>query len=145
MNALFRVVIRCMLLSYAVALSMKSVQLESKLLSQLEAPSLDLSSFKTTVAELEAAKGIPNPTSSRVLDGVWRLLYSGNDVVANASPIQRTVTSLKQVKIFQVVHLNDKTESFLTDKENVALPDVSNTVCFGDFRLRVTALGSTVS
>ena len=126
-------------------LSLRATQLESRLLALLQTPAVDVDLLRDTVRELEQERGISRPTLSRELDGVWRLLYTGNEVAQNASPIQRTVTSLRQVKIFQVVHLSDRDSSFLSDSAGNALPDVSNVVCFGDFRLRVTALGSTVS
>ena len=125
-------------------ISLRATRLESQLLNLLRAPTVDVDMLRSTVRELEQDRGIPRPTQSQELDGVWRLLYTGNEVVQNASPIQRTVTSLRQVKIYQVVHLSDRNSSFLRDTAGNSLPDVSNVVCFGDFRLRVTALGSTV-
>jgi len=75
------------------------------------------------------------------LNGVWRLLYTstpGN----TQSPIQRSLTGYDGVSIYQVINLEGR-PSFLGG----GLPDVSNTVVFGDGigRLRVTALASTVS
>ena len=131
-------------LGFTSALTLKASQLESQLLSLLSSPTINVQLLRDTVAGLEVERGILRPTQSPEIDGVWRLLYTGNEVVQNASPIQRTVTSLNQVKIFQVVHLVDRRDSFLRDSTGNYLPDVSNVVCFGNFRLRVTALGSTV-
>lgn len=77
--------------------------LERSLLSLLNTAPLNLVELQATIAALETSASIPKPCTSAALDGTWRLLYTGNENVENASPIQRTVTSLKQVKIFQVL------------------------------------------
>lgn len=89
---------------------------------------------------LENGKSIANPTSSPVLDGCWKLLYTSSP--GTNSPIQRTFTSFDGVSVYQIVNTVNTKNSFLPD----SLPDVSNTVCFGEStRLRVTALASTVT
>ena len=88
---------------------------------------------------LENGMSIANPTSSPVLDGCWKLLYTSSP--GTNSPIQRTFTSFDGVSVYQIVNTVNTRNSFLPD----SLPDVSNTVCFGEStRLRVTALASTV-
>ena len=85
-------------------------------------------------------KILPSPTRGSIkgLDGC-KLLYTSSP--GTNSPIQRTFTAFDGVSVYQVVNAIDTENSFLPDK----LPDVSNTVCFGETaRLRVTALASTV-
>ena len=95
--------------------------------------------IEESINKLENGKSIPNPTSSPALDGCWKLLYTSSP--GTNSPIQRTFTAFDGVSVYQVVNAIDTENSFLPDK----LPDVSNTVCFGETaRLRVTALASTV-
>lgn len=126
-------------------ISSKALKLESELLSRLTSKEgTNMRTLSPIISQLEAEVGIRRPINSPVLDGVWRLLYTGNDIKENASPIQRTVTSLQQVKIYQVVRIQNRCDSFLRNSIEDGLPEVSNVVCFGDFRLRVTALASTV-
>ena len=99
-----------------------------------------LDAIESAILTLEAAQSIPNPTDSLVLDGCWKLLYTSSP--GTNSPIQRTFTSFDGVSVYQVINLLNTNGSFLPER----LPDVSNTVCFGDSaRLRVTAIASTVS
>ena len=90
---------------------------------------------------LEASKsGVKDPVTSPLIDGAWRLLYTSTP--STNSPIQRKVTSLKGVAVYQVVNLLATGGSFLPG----SLPDISNTVCVGDAaRLRVTAIASTTA
>jgi len=105
-----------------------------KLVSKLE--SFTLASY--------TKKNIVKPIQSPLLDGCWKLLYTSSP--GTNSPIQRTFTASEKVGIFQVIHLLDTKESFLSIDSETNQPDVSNIVCFGDkARLRVTALASTVS
>ena len=98
-----------------------------------------LSAIENDISTLENAVSILNPTDSPLLDGCWKLLYTSSP--GTNSPIQRTFTSFDGVTVYQVVNTINTQGSFLPDQ----LPDVSNTVCFGDSaRLRVTALASTV-
>lgn len=92
------------------------------------------------IAELEEA-GLSQKRNAQELEGVWRLLYTstpGN----TQSPIQKSLTGYDGVSIYQVLNLRSE-RSFLGG----GLPDVSNTVVFGNgqARLRVTALASTAS
>jgi hypothetical protein len=99
-----------------------------------------LDAIESAILTLEGAQSVPNPTDSPILDGCWKLLYTSSP--GTNSPIQRTFTSFDGVSVYQVINLFDTDGSFLPQK----LPDVSNTVCFGDSaRLRVTAIASTVS
>ena len=94
--------------------------------------------IESLISQLEAA-GLVQTRDEAKLEGCWKLLYTstpGN----TQSPIQRSLTSLDGVSIFQVINLNEE-NSFLGEGR----PDVSNTVVFGDAlgRLRITALAST--
>jgi PAP_fibrillin len=99
-----------------------------------------LREIESSISKLEDGDSTPNPTNSPDLDGCWKLLYTSSP--GTNSPIQRTFTAFDGVSVYQVVNTINTENSFLPGK----LPDVSNTVCFGDSaRLRVTALASTVS
>lgn len=88
---------------------------------------------------LDNARGIKNPSRAVELDGCWKLLFTSSP--KTNSPIQRTVTALDGVSVYQVVNVVNTSNSFLPGQ-----PDVSNTVCFGESaRLRVTALASTIT
>lgn len=104
-------------------------------------PSMEaLTNIERLIEKLELSPSTQNPTSSPLIDGCWRLVYTSSP--STNSPIQRTFTALDNVAIYQVVNLVNRKGSFLPKN----LPDVSNVVCFGgSARLRVTALGSTVS
>ena len=99
-----------------------------------------LGMIEINIKLLENGRSIVNPTSSPALDGCWKLLYTSSP--GTNSPIQRTFTSFDGVSVYQIVNAVNTKDSFLPD----SLPDVSNTVCFGEStRLRVTALASTVT
>ena len=99
-----------------------------------------LSEIESAILYLENSKSIPNPTDSEALDGCWKLLYTSSP--GTNSPIQRTFTSFDGVSVYQILNTKNTKNSFLPD----GVPDVSNTVCFGNnARLRVTAIASTVS
>ncbi len=96
-------------------------------------------SIEASIAELEESTANIkdyNPITAD-LDGTWRLLYTSSP--GTNSPIQRTVTGLNGVSVFQVINIKDRSGSFLDGEA-----DVSNTVVFDNFqaRLRVTALAS---
>ena len=98
-------------------------------------------SIEASIAELEESTAEIkdyNPITAD-LDGTWRLLYTSSP--GTNSPIQRTVTGLNGVSVFQVINIKDRSGSFLDGEA-----DVSNTVVFDNFqaRLRVTALASTL-
>lgn len=128
------------------------LQWESKLLDLLKNRSgrgarlteLETQDITATIERLEskqAGNNNYNPIAQPHLNGCWKLLYTSSP--GTNSPIQRTFTSFDQVSIFQTINLkpyNDPTASFLEP----SLPEVSNTVCFGETaRLRVTAMAST--
>ena len=96
--------------------------------------------IETLISQLEkSGTSMKDPTTSPLLDGVWKLLYTSTP--GTNSPIQRTFTGNAAVTIYQVVNLKDTSQSFLSNE-----PDVSNVVVFGDkARLRVTALASTTN
>lgn len=84
------------------------------------------------------------PIENKNLDGVWRLIYTSTP--RTNSPIQRTVTSIDNgVSVFQVVNIvNPNTNNVCESYLDSDLPEVSNTICFGDsVRLRITAIAST--
>jgi len=92
--------------------------------------------IESLITKLESV-GLKQTRDEGLLNGAWQLLYTstpGN----TQSPIQRSLTGYDGVSIYQVINL--KGRSFLGE-----LPDVSNTVVFGDGigRLRITALAST--
>lgn len=88
--------------------------------------------------ELSCDKTSFNPIGNQNIDGCWKLLYTSNP--GTNSPIQRTFTGIDGLSVFQVINLINTNTSFLGN----SIPDVSNTICFGDaIRLRVTALAST--
>jgi hypothetical protein len=109
-----------------------------------------------TIRALEARKGIPNPTSSKAIEGEWKLLYT--TTTNTASPIQRSFVGNKQFSVVQDIRFFDLGDSFVkgglpcypsnaytlrcavTDT-----PTVSNIVRFGENigQLRVTAVAST--
>jgi len=90
------------------------------------------------ILELERNSPIKNSNKSPLLDGVYKLLYTSSP--GTNSPIQRTITSSDSVSVYQVVNINNLSDSFLPNE-----PCVSNVVCFGDkARLRVSALASTI-
>ena len=134
----------------AVKLDANTAAAEARLLSILEQSEAisggntgltldDQAAVENAIQVLEASKsGIKDPVTSPLIDGVWRLLYTTTP--ATNSPIQKKVTSLKGVAVYQVVNLLSTGGSFLPG----SLPDISNTVCVGDAaRLRVTAIAST--
>ena len=133
------------------AIDKKSKDAENQLLTILENAEIvggrgaklsgeTLGIIENNINLLENEKSIANPTSSPVLDGCWKLLYTSSP--GTNSPIQRTFTSFDGVSVYQIVNTVNTKNSFLPD----SLPDVSNTVCFGEStRLRVTALASTVT
>ena len=98
--------------------------------------------IETSIAEREKSTATVkdyNPITADI-DGTWRLLYTSSP--GTNSPIQRTVTGLSGVSVFQVINIKDTRGSFLDGKK----ADVSNTVVFDGLqaRLRVTALASTL-
>ncbi|OAY83119.1 putative plastid-lipid-associated protein 12, chloroplastic [Ananas comosus] len=70
------------------------------------------------VQTLETLKGVPDPTSSSLIEGCWQLIFTTRP--GTASPIQRTFVGVDFFKIFQEVYLR-------TDD-----PRVSNIVMFSD-------------
>lgn len=98
--------------------------------------------IESLISTLETA-GLTQARDERLLNGCWKLLYTstpGN----TQSPIQRSLTGFDGVSIYQVINIDQAaSNSFLGE----GLPDVSNTVVFGDGigRLRITALASTSS
>ena len=124
-----------------------TLKLEQKLLSLLDTNVIktrgatlsdnDSNNIEELVSQLEKNSPIKNPIRSPLIDGVYKLLYTSSP--GTNSPIQRTFTASDAVSVYQVVNINNLSESFLPNE-----PAVSNVVCFGDkARLRVTALAST--
>ncbi|EHA8588410.1 putative plastid-lipid-associated protein 12, chloroplastic [Cocos nucifera] len=70
------------------------------------------------VQTLESLQGVPEPTSSSLIEGCWQLIFTTRP--GTASPIQRTFVGVDFFKIFQEVYLR-------TDD-----PRVSNIVKFSD-------------
>merc|ERR1719387_1998404 len=67
---------------------------------------------------LELDGGVRNPTSSGLLDGRWRLLFTTRP--GTSSPIQRAFTGVEAFSIFQDISLSNER------------PKVDNVVVFGD-------------
>lgn len=64
-----------------------------------------LEQLNNAVRLLEADSGITSPTTSELIDGQWRLLYTSRP--GSASPIQRTFTGVEAFGVFQEVTLAD--------------------------------------
>lgn len=64
--------------------------------------------FEAAVAVLEADGGVQGPTTSPLLDGRWRLLYTTRP--GSASPIQRTFTAVDSFSVYQDIELSDLQE-----------------------------------
>merc|ERR1719387_1648895 len=69
---------------------------------------------------LELDGGVRNPTSSGLLDGRWRLLFTTRP--GTSSPIQRAFTGVEAFSIFQDISLSNE----------ACEPRVDNVVVFGD-------------
>jgi len=94
----------------------------------------DLSKLEKAVEKLEReGKGVKNPTTSDLLDGRWRLLYTSRP--STASPIQRTFTGVDKFSVFQEIDVR---------REEIR---INNVVDFGKNVgfLKVEAAGSTDS
>ncbi|KAJ4785436.1 Plastid-lipid associated protein PAP / fibrillin family protein [Rhynchospora pubera] len=89
--------------------------------------SKQLQDVESAVQALEISKGVPDPTSSSMIEGSWQLIFTTRP--GTASPIQRTFVAVDSFKIFQEVYLR-------TDD-----PRVTNVVKFSDLigELRVEA------
>lgn len=77
-----------------------------------------LKDVEDTVRVLEDLKGVPDPTSSSLIEGRWQLIFTTRP--GTASPIQRTFVGVDFFKVFQEVDLR-------TDYQRV-----SNIVKFSD-------------
>ncbi|KAL6911546.1 hypothetical protein ACP4OV_000351 [Aristida adscensionis] len=62
-----------------------------------------LQEVESAVQALEALGGVPDPTSSSLIEGSWRLIFTTRP--GTASPIQRTFVGVDSFKIFQEVYL----------------------------------------
>ncbi|XP_065005744.1 probable plastid-lipid-associated protein 12, chloroplastic isoform X2 [Musa acuminata AAA Group] len=82
------------------------------------ASSGQLQDVELAVQTLENLGGVPDPTSSSLIEGRWQLIFTTRP--GTASPIQRTFVGVDFFKIFQEVYLR-------TDD-----PRVSNIVKFSD-------------
>uniref|UniRef100_A0A804ISG0 Plastid lipid-associated protein/fibrillin conserved domain-containing protein n=1 Tax=Musa acuminata subsp. malaccensis TaxID=214687 RepID=A0A804ISG0_MUSAM len=82
------------------------------------ASSGQLQDVELAVETLENLGGVPDPTSSSLIEGRWQLIFTTRP--GTASPIQRTFVGVDFFKIFQEVYLR-------TDD-----PRVSNIVKFSD-------------
>ncbi|XP_078148042.1 plastid-lipid associated protein PAP / fibrillin family protein [Carex rostrata] len=82
------------------------------------------------IQDLETSNGVPDPTSSNLIEGSWQLIFTTRP--GTASPIQRTFVAVDSFKIFQEVYLR-------TDD-----PRVTNVVKFSDSigELRVEAVAT---
>lgn len=89
-----------------------------------------LKEVERAVQVLEDDKGVPDPTSSSLIEGRWRLMFTTRP--GTASPIQRTFVGVDLFSVFQEVYLR-------TDD-----PRVSNIVKFSDAvgELKVEAVAS---
>ncbi|XP_058098203.1 uncharacterized protein LOC131243112 isoform X8 [Magnolia sinica] len=62
-----------------------------------------LKDVESAVKTLEDLKGVPDPTSSTLIEGRWQLIFTTRP--GTASPIQRTFVGVDFFKIFQEVYL----------------------------------------
>lgn len=62
-----------------------------------------LQEVESAVQALETQGGIPDPTSSSLIEGSWRLIFTTRP--GTASPIQRTFVGVDSFRIFQEVYL----------------------------------------
>uniref|UniRef100_K3ZTT9 Plastid lipid-associated protein/fibrillin conserved domain-containing protein n=1 Tax=Setaria italica TaxID=4555 RepID=K3ZTT9_SETIT len=58
---------------------------------------------ESAVQALEALGGVPDPTSSSLIEGSWQLIFTTRP--GTASPIQRTFVGVDSFRIFQEVYL----------------------------------------
>ncbi|XP_042440223.1 probable plastid-lipid-associated protein 12, chloroplastic [Zingiber officinale] len=79
---------------------------------------MQLQDVEFAVETLESIGGLPDPTSSSMIEGCWQLIFTTRP--GTASPIQRTFVGVDFFKIYQEVYLR-------TDD-----PRVSNIVRFSD-------------
>lgn len=77
-----------------------------------------LKEVEQAVTVLEAAKGVPDPTSSSLIEGRWQLVFTTRP--GTASPIQRTFVGVDLFSVFQEIYLQTND------------PRVSNIVKFSD-------------
>ncbi|KAF9587658.1 hypothetical protein IFM89_004490 [Coptis chinensis] len=89
-----------------------------------------LQDVESAVQALEAQQGVSDPTSSNLIEGRWKLIFTTRP--GTASPIQRTFVGVDVFNVFQEVYL--RTED----------PRVSNIVQFSDAvgELKVEAAAS---
>ncbi|KMT14377.1 hypothetical protein BVRB_4g071570 [Beta vulgaris subsp. vulgaris] len=89
-----------------------------------------LKEVERAVQVLEDVKGVPDPTSSGLIEGRWRLMFTTRP--GTASPIQRTFVGVDFFNVFQEVYLRTND------------PRVSNIVKFSDAvgELKVEAVAS---
>ncbi|XP_043691086.1 probable plastid-lipid-associated protein 12, chloroplastic [Telopea speciosissima] len=89
-----------------------------------------LKEVELAVQNLEGLEGVPDPTSSGLIEGRWQLIFTTRP--GTASPIQRTFVGVDLFSVFQEVYLR-------TDD-----PRVSNIVRFSDAigELKVEAAAS---
>ncbi|XP_020584057.1 probable plastid-lipid-associated protein 12, chloroplastic isoform X2 [Phalaenopsis equestris] len=62
-----------------------------------------LKEVERAVETLENLKGIPDPTKSNLIEGLWQLMFTTRP--GTASPIQKTFVGVNTFKIFQEVYL----------------------------------------
>nr|XP_043609958.1 probable plastid-lipid-associated protein 12, chloroplastic [Erigeron canadensis] len=77
-----------------------------------------LKDVEQAVKVLEATQGIPDPTSSSLIEGRWQLVFTTRP--GTASPIQRTFVGVDLFSVFQEIYLQTND------------PRVSNIVKFSD-------------
>ncbi|KAL2940699.1 putative plastid-lipid-associated protein 12 chloroplastic [Bienertia sinuspersici] len=89
-----------------------------------------LKEVELAVQVLEDLKGVPDPTSSSLIEGQWRLMFTTRP--GSASPIQRTFVGVDFFNVIQEVYLQTND------------PRVSNIVKFSDAvgELKVEAVAS---
>lgn len=89
-----------------------------------------LQDVQQAVQVLEGLQGVPDPTSSSLIEGPWQLMFTTRP--GTASPIQRTFVGVDSFTVFQEVYLRTNE------------PRVSNIVKFSDAvgELKVEALAT---
>ncbi|EXB29013.1 putative plastid-lipid-associated protein 12 [Morus notabilis] len=67
------------------------------------APPQQLTDVEQAVQALEGLQGVPDPTSSSLIEGRWQLMFTTRP--GSASPIQRTFVGVDNFSVFQEVYL----------------------------------------
>ncbi|KAG9136297.1 hypothetical protein Leryth_003884 [Lithospermum erythrorhizon] len=64
---------------------------------------INVQEIESAVQVLEGIRGVPDPTSSSLIEGCWQLMFTTRP--GTASPIQRTFVGVDLFRVFQEVYL----------------------------------------